>query len=67
MKITTKAQYDALTDALISKGYTPETVYPVLKNAGFTVKLKGEVLEGIYASRVIALMHAKSDQTPLEL
>lgn len=64
MRITTTEQYRALTDALVQAGYTVDTVYEALKNAGFSVDLKGEVYEGIYVSRVIAMMHNSS---PLKL
>lgn len=57
MKISTTKQYVKLTKALLKKGYTTDTVYEALEDAGFSVSLKGETYEGIYASRVIAMMH----------
>ncbi len=57
MKISTTEQYVKLTKALLKKGYTVDTVYEALESAGFSVSLKGETYEGIYASRVLAMMH----------
>ena len=59
MKITAK-QYKKIAKLMLKKGYTPETAYPALEAAKFTVTVKGETLTGIYASRVIALMHEQS-------
>lgn len=70
MKISTTAQYETLTAALLEAGYTTDTVYEALESAGFTVDIKGEVYEGIYVSRVIAMMHSsrtKASIKPLKL
>lgn len=67
MKITDK-QYKKIAKLMLKKGFTPETAFEALKSAGFKVNLKGETLSGIYASRVIAIMHEHgSDDKVLEL
>lgn len=69
MKISSKEQYETVVDALRKKGYTVDTVYEALESAGFNVQIKGELYEGIYASRVIAMMHSRSKASvkPLKL
>lgn len=69
MKISTTAQYETLTAALSEAGYTVDTVYEALEESGFSVDLGEEVYEGIYVSRVIAMMHnsAKPKAKPLKL
>lgn len=68
MKISTKDQYEALTSALLEAGYTVDTVYEALENAGFSVQIKEDLYEGIYVSRVIAMMHnSKAKAQPLQL
>lgn len=68
MKISTKDQYEALTSALLTAGYTVDTVYEALEQAGFSVQIKDDLYEGIYVSRVIAMMHnAKPKAKPLTL
>lgn len=61
MKIQTKAQYVELAKALMSKGYTPETVYEPLAKANYCVKIGGgPTFDGIYIARLIAVMHELS-------
>jgi hypothetical protein len=75
MKISTKAQYELLTSALCNAGYTVDTVYDAVEAGGFSVDLGDVVYEGIYVSRILAIMHkaneAKatggSDVAPLKL
>lgn len=69
MKISTTAQYETLTAALLDAGYTTETVYAALEDSGFSVDLGDELYEGVYVSRVIAMMHnsAKPKAKPLKL
>ena len=63
----TKAQYEAVAAKLTAKGYTAETVYPILEKANFKVSLDGTIYQ-VYASRVIAIMHKNNnDGTALEL
>lgn len=61
MKISTKAHYDHLTTALLNAGYTTATVYEALEAAGFSVEIEDNLYEGIYVSRVIAMMHEASE------
>jgi hypothetical protein len=61
MKISTKAHYDRLTTALLKAGYTTDTVYEALEAAGFSAEIEGDLYEGIYVSRVIAMMHETSE------
>jgi hypothetical protein len=70
MKIKTKEQYETVAHALSEAGYTVDTVYQALKDAGFSVQIKDDVYEGIYASRVLAIMHnpqQSSTAEPLKL
>lgn len=69
MKISTTEQYKLVTAALSEAGYTVDTVYQALKDAGFSVQIKDDVYEGIYASRVLAIMHNPQPQAaePLKL
>jgi hypothetical protein len=53
----TSQDYKLVVTRLIAKGYTAETAYPALEACGFTVEIEGVTYEGIYASRVIAMMH----------
>lgn len=72
MSLTT-AEYEVIAAALTAKGFTPgedskKPVFPALKKAGFKVKVEGKLYTGIFASRVIALMHeAEEDGAALEL
>ena len=66
MKISTTTQYEALVAALQEAGYTVDTVYEALENAGFSVEIQGELYEGIYASRVIAMMHASRQRAEIK-
>ena len=61
-----KAQYETITTKLVEKGYTAETVYEALENTNFKIKLEG-VVYSIYASRVIAIMHSRSEEEALDL
>ena len=61
-----KAQYEIITSKLLSKGYTAETVYEALEKTNFKIKLEG-VVYSIYASRVIAIMHSRSEEEALDL
>ena len=61
-------QYNDIAKALLAKGYTVDTVYPALEAAGFQVTLKRKTYEGIYVSRIIAIMHkTDGDKAPLKL
>jgi hypothetical protein len=64
MKISTKAQYSHLTTALLNAGYTTDTVYEALEAAGFSAEIEDNLYEGIYVSRVIAMMHEASEAKP---
>ena len=57
-----KAQYETIATKLLEKGYTAETVYDALEKTNFKIKLEGTVYS-IYASRVIAIMHNRSENT----
>lgn len=59
MKITDK-QYRKIAKLMLKKGYTPETAYPALEAAKFTVKVKDKTFTKIYANRVLAIMHEQS-------
>ena len=61
-----KAQYETIATKLLSKGYTAETVYEALEKANFKIKHEGEIYS-IYASRVIAIMHSRSEEEALDL
>ena len=61
-----KAQYETITTKLVEKGYTAETVYEALEKTNFKIKLEG-VVYSIYASRVIAIMHSRSEEEALDL
>ena len=61
-----KAQYETIATKLSEKGYTAETVYEALEKTNFKIKLEG-VVYSIYASRVIAIMHSKSEEEALDL
>ena len=61
-----KAQYETIATKLTEKGYTAETVYEALKSTNFKVKLEG-ITYSIYASRVIAIMHSRSEEEALDL
>ena len=61
-----KAQYETVATKLLSKGYTAETVYEALEKANFKIKHEGEIYS-IYASRVIAIMHSRSEEEALDL
>lgn len=65
----TKKQYEKIAKALLKAGYTVDTVYEALEKSGFNVELKGKSYEGVYASRVIAIMHdkGKASAEPLKL
>jgi hypothetical protein len=69
MKISTTEQYKLVTAALLKAGYTPDTVYEALEAAGFSIELGDNVYEGVYASRIIAMMHNynKPAAKPLKL
>lgn len=69
MKIRTGEEYETLTAALTAAGYTIDTVYEALEKSGFSVDLGEEVYEGIYVSRVIAIMRNSPKPTakPLKL
>ena len=69
MKIRTGEEYETLTAALTAAGYTIDTVYKALEESGFSVDLGEEVYEGIYVSRVIAIMRNSPKPTakPLKL
>ena len=60
------AQYETIATKLSEKGYTAETVYEALEKTNFKIKLEG-VVYSIYASRVIAIMHSKSEEEALDL
>lgn len=62
MKATTNDHYNIITDALISKGFNPTTAYQALEGAGFQVQINGVLYTGIYASRVIAKMHERTEK-----
>ena len=55
-----KAQYETIATKLSEKGYTAETVYEALEKTNFKIKLEGEIYS-VYASRIIAIMHSKSE------
>ena len=55
-----KAQYETIATKLTEKGYTAETVYEALEKTNFKIKLEG-VVYSIYASRVIAIMHSRTN------
>lgn len=57
-----KAQYETIATKLLEKGYTAETVYEALEKTNFKIKLEG-VVYSIYASRVIAIMHSRKENT----
>lgn len=61
-----KAQYETIATKLQEKGYTAETVYEALEKTNFKIKLEGEIYS-IYASRVIAIMHSRSEEEALDL
>lgn len=61
-----KAQYETIATKLSEKGYTAETVYEALEKTNFKIKLEGEIYS-IYASRVIAIMHSRSEEEALDL
>jgi hypothetical protein len=61
MKLT-KKDYNKIVKALTKAGYKAEDVYPALEQSGFAVSIKGKVYEGIYASRVIAMMHQQQEK-----
>lgn len=61
-----KAQYETIATKLTEKGYTAETVYEALEKANFKIKHEGEIYS-IYASRVIAIMHSRSEEEALDL
>ena len=61
-----KAQYETIATKLLSKGYTAETVYEALEKSNFKIKHEGEIYS-IYASRVIAIMHSRSEEEALDL
>ena len=56
----TKDQYEAIATKLLAKGYTADTVYEALEASNFKIKHEGEIYS-IYASRVIAIMHSRSE------
>jgi hypothetical protein len=66
MKISTTAQYETLTAALLDAGYTTDDVYEALEGSGFSVEVKDDLYEGIYASRVIAMMHASRQRAEIK-
>ena len=55
-----KAQYETIATKLLGKGYTAETVYEALEASNFKIKHEGEIYS-VYASRIIAIMHSKSE------
>lgn len=61
-----KAQYETIATKLQEKGYTADTVYEALEKTNFKIKLEG-VVYSIYASRVIAIMHSRSEEEALDL
>lgn len=61
-----KAQYETIATKLSEKGYTAETVYEALEKTNFKIKLEG-VVYSIYASRVIAILHSRSEEEALDL
>ena len=61
-----KAQYETIATKLMSKGYTAETIYEALEKSNFKIKHEGEIYS-IYASRVIAIMHSRSEVEALDL
>jgi len=60
MTISAK-QYKKIAAKLTAKGLSPDDAYKALEKAKFTVKLKGETLKNVYASRVMALMYNESE------
>ncbi len=62
----TKTDYDVIADRMLEKGFKPEEVFPILEKAGFTVKIDGKMYRGVYASRVIAVMHSRDDESGSE-
>ena len=55
-----KAQYETIATKLLAKGYTAETIYETLEKSNFKIKHEGEIYS-VYASRIIAIMHSKSE------
>lgn len=67
MSLTT-TDYKLITARLLAKGYTPDTAFEALKASNFCVTIEGTEYAGIYASRVLAMMHEADEQPkPLEL
>ena len=58
----TAKQYAKIAKALTKAGYTPTTVFDILKSSNFNVTLKDKTYN-VYASRVIALMHNDTDSS----
>ena len=66
MNKLTKNDYVVIAKAFKKAGYTAETVYEALESAGYSVEIEGCVYDGVYASRVMAIMH-NSNKTTLKL
>lgn len=58
----TKTDYDVIADRMLEKGFKPEEVFPLLEKAGFTVKVDGKTYRGVYAARVMAVMHSRDEE-----
>jgi len=72
MNKLTKDDYVSICEALRAKGYSVETkreqskLFKDLEKSNFQVRLKGKTYQ-VYASRIIAMMHETSEDSPLEL
>lgn len=73
MSLTT-SDYKVIANRLLAKGFSVSTdettakLFNTLKDAGFCVIIDGVEYEGVFASRVIAVMHDMSEKSkPLEL
>lgn len=58
----TKADYELIASRMVEKGFKPDEVFPLLEKAGFSVKIDKKTYRGVYAARVIAVMHSMSDE-----
>jgi hypothetical protein len=63
----TTIPYETIAERLIANGITTDSAYEILAQANFSVTVDGQLYTGIFASRVIAIMHQLKECKPLEL
>ncbi len=61
----TKADYEALASAFKAKGMDTDQAYKVMESHNWSVTLNGKLMENIYASRVLAIMHKGAESFQL--